>query len=443
MPESRHRLTSWKEIAAHFGRDVRTVMRWEKERALPVHRGSNGRPGVVIADTKELDAWARGVEKIEDPAPAALELAEIRDPIRPGRRRLGGVGRWSTAAAMVLTAAMIGLGGWLVHVSRANEHPDTAVLTDGAVIALDADGSELWRHKFAGERVSAPFSRITNPIERIAGEGLLAATSYSVTTDNLTTRSGRLMWFNPAGTIRQSFSFEDTVRIGARDFSGPWSLSDYRQHGSGATRRIAVSGNHYEWWPSIVTVLDGQWQRRGSFIHAGWVERLRWLPGDRLAVSGFSNLKDGGMIALLDANALNGQSPPGRKSEFECTACGPGRPLRYVVMPRSEVNRVSAAPFNRASFEMRPDALLVSTAETASTTTPVPASAIYDFTPELVLRHASYTDRYWEVHRELERLGKLTHTREQCPERDGPPQIEIWDPATGWSVQTVRRTISR
>jgi len=32
---SNRRLDSWKEIAAFFGRDERTVKRWEKERALP------------------------------------------------------------------------------------------------------------------------------------------------------------------------------------------------------------------------------------------------------------------------------------------------------------------------------------------------------------------------------------------------------------------------
>jgi hypothetical protein len=432
MTDPVQRLTSWKEIAAYLGREVRTVMRWEKERGLPVHRGSGGKSGVVFAETAELDAWTRGTTAAEEDAAAPVESMAPES----GDLRL-----WFAAATIVVVTA-IGLGGWRAHVS-AKEQPERGMLTDSAIVALNAGGAEIWRHSFAGERVSPPYGRRSNPTEPVAGEGLLAATSYSITTDSLTTRSGRLIWFDPGRTVRRSFSFEDTVRIGARDFSGPWSLSDYRQHGSGATRRIAVSGNHYEWWPSIVTVLDGQWKRRGSFVHAGWVERVRWLPGDRLAVSGFSNLKDGGMIALLDANALNGQSPPARKREFECAACGPDRPLRYVVMPRSEVNRMSAAPFNRASFVMRAGALLVSTDETTSTSPMVPASAMYEFTPQLVLLHASYSDRYWEVHRELETLGKLTHTREQCPERDGPPQIEIWDPATGWTVQTVRRTISR
>ena len=50
------RLDSWKEIAAFFGRDERTVSRWEKELGLPVHRlpGTKGR---VYAFTAEISAW--------------------------------------------------------------------------------------------------------------------------------------------------------------------------------------------------------------------------------------------------------------------------------------------------------------------------------------------------------------------------------------------------
>ena len=53
---NRQRLDSWKEIAVFFGRDERTVNRWEKELGLPVHRlpGTRGR---VYAYTDELSAW--------------------------------------------------------------------------------------------------------------------------------------------------------------------------------------------------------------------------------------------------------------------------------------------------------------------------------------------------------------------------------------------------
>jgi hypothetical protein len=51
-------LTSWKEIAAYFGKGVRTVQRWEGSLGLPVRRpqGSASR-NIVMATRSELDAW--------------------------------------------------------------------------------------------------------------------------------------------------------------------------------------------------------------------------------------------------------------------------------------------------------------------------------------------------------------------------------------------------
>jgi tetratricopeptide (TPR) repeat protein len=51
------RIDSWKGIAAFFGRDERTVKRWEKERSLPIHR-LPGRRGGVFAYTDELTRWS-------------------------------------------------------------------------------------------------------------------------------------------------------------------------------------------------------------------------------------------------------------------------------------------------------------------------------------------------------------------------------------------------
>jgi len=50
-------LTSWKEIASHLGKSIRTVQRWERELGLPVRRPDLRRSGIVLADPTELDAW--------------------------------------------------------------------------------------------------------------------------------------------------------------------------------------------------------------------------------------------------------------------------------------------------------------------------------------------------------------------------------------------------
>jgi phage terminase Nu1 subunit (DNA packaging protein) len=49
-------LTSWKKIAAFFGKGVRTVQRWEAI-GLPIHRPGDDKR-IVVADPRELNAWA-------------------------------------------------------------------------------------------------------------------------------------------------------------------------------------------------------------------------------------------------------------------------------------------------------------------------------------------------------------------------------------------------
>lgn len=77
------RLDSWKEIAAHLGRRVRTVQRWEREEGLPVRRHAHRRRGTVYALVDELDAWHLGRQL----GPAALHeaVAEGASPTASAR----------------------------------------------------------------------------------------------------------------------------------------------------------------------------------------------------------------------------------------------------------------------------------------------------------------------------------------------------------------------
>ena len=54
------RLDTWKEIGAFFGRDERTVKRWETTRGLPVHRVPGAGRANVYAYTEELAEWLSG-----------------------------------------------------------------------------------------------------------------------------------------------------------------------------------------------------------------------------------------------------------------------------------------------------------------------------------------------------------------------------------------------
>jgi tetratricopeptide (TPR) repeat protein len=72
------RLDSWKEIAAFFQRDTRTVRRWEQTRHLPVHRVP-GRRGYVFAYVDEMNQWLRSADALAAEEDAAVDLADSEE----------------------------------------------------------------------------------------------------------------------------------------------------------------------------------------------------------------------------------------------------------------------------------------------------------------------------------------------------------------------------
>lgn len=89
---ARKRLDSWKEIAAHFGRDVRTVKRWEKDEGLPVHRHVHKTLASVYAYEDELEPWQKNRRQRGEPTEEAAP-----------RRRAHWIG-WTLATVVVLAA---------------------------------------------------------------------------------------------------------------------------------------------------------------------------------------------------------------------------------------------------------------------------------------------------------------------------------------------------
>ena len=67
------RLDSWKDIAAHFRRDIRTVQLWEKREGLPVYRQEHAGRATVYAFREELDAWLQARSQLKAPVPAVQE----------------------------------------------------------------------------------------------------------------------------------------------------------------------------------------------------------------------------------------------------------------------------------------------------------------------------------------------------------------------------------
>jgi hypothetical protein len=422
------RLDSWKAIAAYLNRDERTARRWERQ-GLPIRRVPGNRGQSVFAYKSEIDQWLtlpRETNGEDAPSVAAPEPLP-----RLGRRR-------AAQAAGIAALAVLGAGVWWASISDGEFGPLQAALTQTAIVGTTASGQEQWRYVFPdGDRVEPPQERQQNPTEQLQGlQGILAATGLRISS-NEAVSSGELLLVSDEGDLQRRMAFDDVLTFGdARAYGQPWGITDYRVDAPAAQPRIAVAAHHYEWWPSMIAILDPQFRRRGTFVNAGWLERVHWLAPDRLLAAGYSESRAGGVIALLDADALNGQSPEDEGSPYFCATCGDGRPVRYVVMPRSEVNRVSGSRFNRARLQMIADRITVRTIEVPYGEADA-ADAVYEFDQALGFVRAAYSDRYWEAHRALEMAGKLDHTQDTCPDRNGPREILIWEPATRWQTISI------
>ena len=126
------RLDSWKAIAAFLGRDERTVRRWEKENALPIHRVPGGSKGRVFAYETELAEWLATPRAADQIAPAVPRLQAVAPPAsRPQpSASFSNLGKWLIACA-VLGALAFGVIRYRhTHNSLDEPHTPTAAAQD-------------------------------------------------------------------------------------------------------------------------------------------------------------------------------------------------------------------------------------------------------------------------------------------------------------------------
>ena len=437
--EAPERLDSWKSIADYLDRDVATVRRWEKSQGLPVRRVPGGRGRSVFAFRHEIDEWLTRAATDGEAEGATDGDAAATLPLAPATRATLRWRRWIAVFALLAMAAA-GIT-WAARARKARLSRLNVELTPAGIIARAASGEERWRYAFPPDAraLVEGSGRGDKGVLVVNGDepGYIAGTMYSIATADESNRSGELFWVGEDGTLRRRFSFNDHLQFGAGPYDPPWGITDYRAHPDLGGARVAVSAHHLHWWPSIVTLLDERWHRTQTFVNAGWIERLLWLDGNRLLIGGYNNALEGGMVAILDPNDMNGHWPFTDDPDYQCSSCGNALPLKYVVMPRSEVNKVTGSQFNRAVIEWTKNRVVVRTIEETRDVGSA-AEAIYEFTPDLQLQKASFGDRYWEVHRALELGGRLDHPRERCPDKDGPRLIHVWTRDSGWEKVATR-----
>ncbi len=138
---SPRKLVSWKEIADHYGCDVRTARRWERERGLPVHRAPGNKRSGVFAYTSELDCWERS--RAPEPQHPGQALAnpsagELQDKVSAAVDRSGLMGGRPVPSAGLRSAVRLALHRWPTWVSVSLS---TLVVAAAALTVVKEQGS--------------------------------------------------------------------------------------------------------------------------------------------------------------------------------------------------------------------------------------------------------------------------------------------------------------
>lgn len=424
---SSDRLDSWKAISDYLGRDVRTVQRWEHERHLPIHRVPGSGRGAVYAFTPEIDQWLAAPDLVAEPAVPVATSPQSRPPIARGRVVATGIG-----------VILIGAAWWWSTQAGVHGRPVRVEVTPIGVQATDAAGSELWRWQFPVNGSVAQQPRGT--VSAADGDVFAGAESFATSSGTgVEARGGRVWRISHAGQTQwEHHADAAVVQYGGASYRAPWILRNFLL-GERPDRLLVAAWTHDLWWPSFLEVLDDSRQVRAVFHNPGWIRGVAWLPttADRLIASGTSNPHDGAMAALLDIRQPLTTAPPTDAPEFRCDSCGTTPPLRYVVFPRSEINRAISAFINFGVTQAGDGRITVRTAESDRAGSLAGAEVLYEFDEALALRRVDYSDRYWDIHAALERDGRLSHTRATCPERAGPPGMLEWTPAAGWRPLTI------
>jgi hypothetical protein len=414
----RTRLTSWKEIAAHLGRDVRTVLRWHKHRGLPVHRIPGGKGHNVFAYSDELDAWLDGVGTSDGtagdaapqgpPAPAAVS-PRFRHPRT-----------WTASAAMLVLVISAGF-----TLTRARPMPVVRLaVAGGTVTGIDAAGQQRWSLRIAGaERVvlSAPRGPVLADLDGTGDEEIVASVTA---TDAQGHARETLYCFAQDGRVIWTRRLDDRLTFTSGSYGPPWITGDLRAVRMAGRTRIVWATHHHVWWPSIVVLLDEAGNAGTRFVHAGWITRVEGsADGRTVLAAGVSNRRDAAVLYALGVDSFGGALPEPDSSPYRCVGCAPARIERAWVFPRSEANRAADQLSLNEAVEVAADgSVLVRVRQQ----TGVPADAIFEFSPRLDLQRAAFSDLYWDWHRRLETSGTLRHAADACPERT--PAVSAADP---------------
>ena len=409
-------MSSWKEIAAYLGVNVRTAQKWEAERGLPVRRAPGGR-GRVMVSMEELDAWLQAPREAE--APGAAGAAR-------GRRLLARTGILAAAFLLALAVA----GALFDFSGRA---PAGWRVVGDALVVVDVNGRKLWTKTFGYPL--ADYQRLSSFGLNMGWVGDLDRDGEPEIVFLARPKAGgnpMVYCYSRSGDVRWSFQPGHAAHGFPEELRPPYYPENLLVFGVRGAARIAVASVHHTWFPSQIAILSGEGKLLGEYWHSGHLHSLAVTEASRdgkplLLAGGIANGYRRATLVALDPERAGGVS---REENADYQLPGtPAQEIARVLFPRSCISRAKE-PFNEAvSLHVTQTEVMVGVREESS----APAVVMHRFTTEGEYRGAGLSSRFVARHNELEQAKVLDHRLDEPRETASLSQLQ-------WLVQPAEMT---
>jgi hypothetical protein len=435
-------LNGWKEIAGYLGKSVRSAQRWEREIGLPVHRIRTPDGGQIIyASCPEIDLW-RQQQAVLPPEPAVGDELPREGSPPTGETQQSISFKWRHWSAGLLLGMAIGAVAMFVVLASPQ---DAAVQFEAAgheVRALTAANRTVWSYSFGRAVHRSPTSRTPAVQAELRDDGasnvfvpirFAAAGAQSNESDAVVAFSnrGKLLW-----RVQPDVTFSD----GRQTFHGPWHLRDIVVSHGVTPERVWVAYTHHTWRPGFVVEVTAEGEYSLRYVQEGATRALTYWPtpsGTYLVVGGAVNEYARASVALIGVDDPPAHAPRTMGPALACGGCPQGSVRALFLLAPSEILVALLRPYAEVST-IRPagDGIRVSLDEGFG------QGSVVQLGPDLRIKAYDRSDRYWQVHREMERDGRLTHAIEQCPEATAAKTIRLWTPTEGWTEYAVAPAVA-
>ena len=166
------RLDGWKAIGTHFGKERSTVIRWEAERGLPVHRIPGAGRGSVYALTEELDEW---LAASEEGTRAEAEPALGADTVPPPARQTPRLSR--LLVSILILAGLVSLAAFAFSRGQSPK-PNADLPRNPELAAIYLDARSDW-----AERSDASIASAIEKLKRVTSDDPGFSPAYAALAD--------------------------------------------------------------------------------------------------------------------------------------------------------------------------------------------------------------------------------------------------------------------